>query len=70
MDSLRRAGRRAVPALIQALKDPSVRLFAVTTLAEIGRPAVESLEQLAGTGDPVLAEAAQTALNRMRPAVR
>jgi very-short-patch-repair endonuclease len=65
MDRLRHLGGKAVPALVAALHDPSVRLFAIVSLAEIGAPAVEPLLKLLRDRDPVIAEAAQEALDRM-----
>lgn len=65
MDHLRHLGGKAVPALVAALHDPSVRLFVIVSLAEIGAPAVEPLEKLRRNRDPVIAEAAEQALDRM-----
>ena len=65
MDSLRHIGGRAVPALIEALSDPSVRLFAINVLAEIGAPAAKPLRRLELDSDPILAEAARAALDKM-----
>jgi very-short-patch-repair endonuclease len=65
MDSLGHIGGRAVPALIQALRDPSVRLFAINVLAEIGAPAAKPLRRLELGNDTILAEAARAALDKM-----
>lgn len=65
MDSLRHIGGRAVPALIDALSDPSLRLFALNVLAEIGSPAAKPLRKLELGRDPVVAEAARAALDKM-----
>jgi very-short-patch-repair endonuclease/polyhydroxyalkanoate synthesis regulator phasin len=65
MDGLRHVGGRAVPALIEALRDPSVRLFAINVLAEIGTPAAKPLRRLELGNDPILAEAARAALDKM-----
>lgn len=65
MDQLRHLGGKAVPALVVALRDPSVRLFVIVSLAEIGAPAVEPLQKLLHNRDPVIAEAAEQALDRM-----
>ena len=65
MDSLRHVGGRAVPALIEALRDPSVRLFAINVLAEIGTPAAKPLRRLELGSDSILADAARAALDKM-----
>ena len=70
MDHLRHIGGPAVPALLKAFEDPSVRIFAIVSLAEIGTPAVKPLQEMAFSADPVMAEAARTALDRMRKAIR